>query len=231
MKLFSFSSVKQKSLAQTRTTTCFLVLQKPSCIQAGSKEIVLGSVWAWLKYGLFSQLEKHYTIFQCTGQLFLFALKQFLENAPILLVSIFQNALQSVCIEQQLQSYLICWCIPMHVSHFRSPCNYYFTDFSSPIPLVVKESTYMHIRRYLYLCTHHIYDTYKYSFSCTCIQTHTYCECIPIPYLISRAIYLLIVQILCCWQFEWNILPKIRSQWQSHKTLLFWSPEGRKEKR
>lgn len=112
-----------------------------------------------------------------------------------------------------------------------STCNYYFTDFSSPIPLVVKESTYMHIRRYLYLCTHHIYDTYKYSFSCTCIQTHTYCECIPIPYLISRAIYLLIVQILCCWQFEWNILPKIRSQWQSHKTLLFWSPEGRKEKR
>lgn len=38
------------------------------------------------------------------GQLFLFALKQFLENTPFLLVSIFQNALQSVCIEQQLQS-------------------------------------------------------------------------------------------------------------------------------
>lgn len=82
---------------------------------------------------------------------------------------------------------MIFQCILMHISPFHSQhaiCGllYYFTDFSWPIPLAVKESPYMYIHRYLYLCTLHIYDAYK--FSHLCIHALRYCECNPIPYLV-----------------------------------------------
>lgn len=80
----------------------------------------------------------------------------------------------------------------------------------------------MYIRRCLNRCTHHIYDTYKCRFSCTCIQTHAYMLWMhpySIPYLQSYIFaYCTNMVLLTAWM---EYFQKIHSQWQLHKTLLF----------